>query len=370
MPERPEETVASRGMVTATTGAAAVEAGLDMLRQGGSAADAAVATALSQVCLAAGSWVSYAGIYTMVYFDAASGKTHNLNAAYNTVREEADPQSIPGIQLSQIRADGISAFCYDSPSGRTALTPGFMAGIAATHERFGKLPIAAVFAPAIRCAEEGFSWTEGQARQYAFRERVLARLPETRAVFVKPNGSPYSVGEVFKQPLLAQTLRRAAREGVRDYMYRGEWAQKLVAVVQRDGGRITLSDLADYHVLWSEPARGTYHGYDIYSHGLPAVGGVNLIEAMNLAEIAELSTLGRYAESPHALCGLAQVAKAGFLLGPSALGSTADTNQAIRALQLDLSLRSRLTKATARSPQSRLPAPARGCPIRPIPVFS
>ena len=154
--QRPPETVAARGMVTATTGAAAVEAGLDVLRQGGSAADAVAATALTQVCLAAGSWVSYAGIYTMVYFEAASGKTYNLNAGFNTVRAETDPHGIPGVKLGDLGAKGISAFAYDPPSGRTALVPGFMAGIEATHQRFGKLPLADIFAPAIRWPRTAF----------------------------------------------------------------------------------------------------------------------------------------------------------------------------------------------------------------------
>lgn len=347
MEERPAEAVAARGMVTATTGAAAVEAGLKMLRQGGSAADAVASTALTQICLAAGSWVSYAGIYTMVYFEAASGRTYNLNAADNTVQAEKTPHSIPGIKLSDIGAKGIGAFGYDAPSGRTALVPGFMAGIEATHERFGKLPLGSVFSPAIRCAAEGFAWAEGNARQYAFRERVLARLSETRAVFVKLDGTPYRPGELFKQPALAETLRRAACEGIRNYMYRGEWAHKLVAAVQRDGGHMTRADLADYEVLWSEPAHGTYHGYDIYSHGLPAAGGVNLIEAMNLAEIAQLEQFGRYAESPLALYWLAQIAKPAYLLGPAAIGSTLESNEAIRALGLDLSLASRLKKTSA-----------------------
>ena len=135
---------------------------------------------------------------------------------------------------------------------------------------------------------------------------------------------------------------------MRNTLYLGEWAHKLVEAVQRDGGRMTLADLGDYEVLWSEPAFGTYHGFEIYSHGLPAAGGVNLVEAMNLAEIARLSELGRYTESPLAMYWLAQIAKPAYLLGPAAVGSTPESNEAVRALGLDLSLASRLTKATAR----------------------
>jgi gamma-glutamyltranspeptidase/glutathione hydrolase len=222
-----------------------------------------------------------------------------------------------------------------------------MAGIEAAQQRFGKVTLSEVFAPAIRCAEQGFAWALGNAQQYAFRAPVLGRLPETKAIFTKPDGSPYAPGEIFKQPLLAETLRRAAQDGVRKYLYLGEWARKLVGAVQRDGGFMTLQDLADYQVLWTEPARGTYKGYDIYSQGLPSSGGVNLIEAMHLAELAQLSRFGPYSDSPLALYWLAQIAKPAFLFGPGAVGASAATRAAIGELGLDLSLSSRLTTSSA-----------------------
>jgi gamma-glutamyltranspeptidase / glutathione hydrolase len=344
----PAETVATRGMVTATTGAAAVEAGIDMLRQGGSAADAVAATALTQICLAAGSWVSYAGIYTMLYFESSTGKVHNLNAAFNTLQGEEDPLGIPGIKLGDLGKSGFNAFQYEA-SGRTALTPGFMAGIEATHQRFGKLPLKSIFAPAIAGAEDGFPWTAGHAHQYAFRASVLSRLPETRAIFSKADGSAYAVGDTFRQPALAKTLRRAVSEGITDYMYRGEWAEELVAAVRRDGGRMRQADLQDYEVIWSEPTHAAYHGYDIYSHGLPAAGGVFLTEAMNLAEIAELAEKGRYSKSPAALYWLAQIAKLQFILGPAPLVRNPEIEAALQSLGIDLSLASRLQKTTAKA---------------------
>jgi gamma-glutamyltranspeptidase/glutathione hydrolase len=344
----PTESIASRGMVTGTTGSAAIEAGVDMLREGGSAADAAAATALAQICLAAGSWVSYAGIYSMVYFEASTGKLHNLNAGFNTIQAEDDPLGIPGPNLGDLGKGGLSAFQYEA-SGRTALTPGFMAGIEATHRRFGKLPLRAIFAPAIRYAEEGFPWTAGHAQQYAFRSSVLSRLPHTRSVVAKADGSPYSAGENFRQPALAETLRRAAAEGISEYMYRGAWAEALVAAVRADGGRMTMADLRDYEVIWSEPTHASYHGHDIYSHGLPAAGGVSLAEAMNLAELSELSRKGRYSQSPEALFWLAQIAKPAFVLGSAPVADGAGLQAAIRSLGIDLSLPSRLSKRTSRA---------------------
>lgn len=328
---------ARHGMVTGTTGSTAIEGGLEVLKAGGSAADAALATALTQICMAAGSWVSYAGLMTMVYFDAATGTTHNLNAAYNTVAAETEPLTLPGIDPAQLSKD-LRAGNYP-PSGRTALVPGFMAGVEAAHERFGKLPRQKIFAPAIRCAEQGFEWGPGLAGQYAYRKDVLNRLPETRAIYTKPDGSAYQPGETFKQPVLAETLRKIAEQGA-DYMYKGPWARKFIAAVQRDGGRMTLEDLANYQVIWSQPLHSTYHGYDLYVHGLPATGGVNLIEAMNLAEVSGLSKLGRYSESPEAMFTLAQIAK------PATIFSFTDP-ASFKPLGLDLSLEARITKPAA-----------------------
>ena len=346
--QNPTEAIAGRGMVTGTTGSAAVEAGVDMLRQGGSAADAVAATALAQICLAAGSWVSYAGIYTMVYFEASTGKIYNLNAGFNTIQAEDDPHGIPGPKLGDLSKGGLSAFQYEA-SGRTALTPGFMAGIEATHRRFGKLPLQAIFDPAIRYAEEGFAWTAGHAQQYAFRSSVLSRLPHTREIFAKADGSTYGPGENFRQPALARTLRRAGTEGIREYLYCGEWAEALVAAVRADGGRMTMADLRDYEVIWSQPTHASYHGYDIYSHGLPAAGGVCLSEAMNLAEISELSSKGRYSDSPEALFWLAQIAKPAFAVGSAPTVDAADLQAAIHSLGIDLSLSSRLEKSTSKA---------------------
>jgi gamma-glutamyltranspeptidase/glutathione hydrolase len=324
------------GMVTGTTGSTAIEGGVEILKAGGSAADAAMATALTQVCMAAGSWVSYAGIMTMVYFDAASGRTYNMNAAYNTVKAETDATTLPGINPVDLAKD-LHGGSYQ-PSGRTALVPGFMAGVEAAHERFGKLPRQKVFEPAIRCAEQGVEWSKGLQGQYEFRKAVLGRLPETKAVYVKPDGSAYQPGETFKQPALAQTLRHVANDGA-EYMYRGPWAKKFISALARDGGRMTLEDLANYKVIWSEPLHSTYHGYDLYVHGMPADGGVNLVQAMNLAEIAGLSQMGKYSQSPQAMFTLAQIAKVQMLFeyDPGAA----------QKLGIDLSLTSRVKKETA-----------------------
>ncbi len=334
----PPETPAPRGMVTGTTGAQAIEGGVEILRAGGSAADAAMSTALTQICMAAGSWVSYAGLMTMVYYDAESGEVHNLNAAYNTVAAETDPLTIPGIDLS----GGLGGFEAE-PNGRTVLVPGFMKGVEAANERFGKLPFQDLFTSAIACAEDGFEYQDGNAGQYAYREQVLSRLPETKAIFTRADGSPYEAGDMFTQPALAETLRRVAEQGA-DYMYRGPWAEKLVELVGDIGGRMTVEDLANYEVVWSEPARGSYRGFDLYAHGSPAEGGIGLIEAMNLAELAGVSDHGHYGDSPEALFWLTQIARPGLTF---AIGGKEAADGIAAMIGADLTHETRVQKETS-----------------------
>src|SRR5262245_6294338 len=139
--QRPHPSVESaRGMVAVSHDAFSARIGLGALLQGGSAADAALATSLAQIALDAGAPTSYAGILTMVYFDASGKKVYSLNACYNTVLEEREPLTIPG---------------GGKPSGRTALVPGFFAGVQAAHERFGKLPFPSWVDPAIHLAQQG-----------------------------------------------------------------------------------------------------------------------------------------------------------------------------------------------------------------------
>jgi gamma-glutamyltranspeptidase/glutathione hydrolase len=292
----------ANGVIAGTTSAAAERAGLEALRQGGSAADAVLATSLAQITLAMGSWVSYAGILTMVYFDAGSGRFYNLNAGFNTVAGEDDPMTIPAMtNVLSPRPDA-----EINPSGRTALVPGYMAGVQAAHKKFGKLPFKDLFAPAIYYADHGFELTPFHAGLVKLRRKVLSRLPETKAIFTKPDGSWVGEGDLFKQPALAATLRRIAARGA-DEMYTGEWGKRLVEAVRHDGGKMTQDDLKNYRVIWSDPLEIPYRGYKIYAPGLPAQGGVHVAEALNVAAQAGLSGMGHYSESAQAFFWLSQI---------------------------------------------------------------
>ncbi len=288
----------THGAVTVAYSGLAARAGLEALKQGGNAIDAVMTGALAQVALAMGAPISYFGIMSLVYHDAKSGKTHTMNAEWNTVAGETDPASIPGaIDFSSKAAlQGKGA-----PSGRTALVGGFMKGVEAAHRKFGKLPFASLFDPAIYIAERGMPVTPFLAEIFAFRDADIRRLPETRATLVKPDGSAYAVGDVFRQPRLAETLRAVASQGA-DYMYGGPWGQKLVAAVQADGGKMTIDDLRNYQVIWADPLTAPLrNGYSIHTSPTPNFGGVSLIEAQNLADAAGLCGAEHWTKSPQAL---------------------------------------------------------------------
>jgi gamma-glutamyltranspeptidase / glutathione hydrolase len=280
-------------MVAGSSNPFAVHAGLDALKQGGSAADAALTTSLAQIALLAGATVSYAGIMTAVYYDASSGKVSTLNAAFNTVKNERWAFTIPRMGKN---------------SGRTALVPGFMAGVQALHDRFGKLPFARLLDPAIRIAENGFALSPAIGKWTDSQRAFITRLPETKRIFTKDNGEIYQAGDVFRQPELAATLRKVARDGS-GYMYAGEWAHHFVSAVQREGGKLTLQDLAAYRALWTEPIETTYRDYQLVSLEKPNTGGLQTLGCLKVAEAAGLKKYGHYTDSAEALYYLTQIAR-------------------------------------------------------------
>ena len=287
------ELQSGKAMIAGASNPFAVHAGLEVLKRGGSAADAVLTTALTQIALNAGATVSYAGILTAVYYDAKSGKVYSLNASWNRPRNEADPLSIPS---------------QGTASGRSALVPGFMAGVQALHERFGRRPFAELFEPAIWLAEHGFPLPRVVAAWRHSQATSIERLEETRRVFQKEDGSYYNDGDDFRQPELAGTLRQIANQGA-TYFYEREWAHHFVDAVRREGGKVTLEDLASYRVVWSEPTRAIYHGFEVTSLGAPSLGGLETLSGLLLWEHANMSKRGDYSQSADALYALIQIAK-------------------------------------------------------------
>ncbi len=344
------------GAVTVAYNGLAARAGLEALQQGGNAIDAAMTAAMAQVALTAGAPISYFGILSLVYYEAATGQVHTMNAEWNTVRGEDDPMGIPGgIDLSS--AEGIYG---TAASGRTALVGGFMKGVGAAHERFGALPFEEIFAPAIHIAEQGMPVSAKTAGYFAARHDDLARLPETRATLIKLDGTAYAEGDVFKQPALGATLRAVATQGT-DYMYDGPWAERVVAAIQADGGKMTLEDLAGYEVLWDEPLVATLGEYELHTNPPPNTGGVATVEAYNLAMASGMVSDGHWSRSGDALrkaLDVTQIAFMSFIPG-EVLAQVYPG--------LDLSLESRVTREYAAEMWARLEAGAKLTQWKPQP---
>jgi gamma-glutamyltranspeptidase/glutathione hydrolase len=289
--------IGRNGAVTVSYNGLAARAGLEALKRGGNAIDAALTTALMQVALTAGAPVSFFGIMSLVYYDANSGRVHTMNAEWNTVLNERDPMGIPG----GIDFSSEDALRGSVTSGRTALVGGFMKGVEAASRRFGKLSFASLFGPAIHVADAGMPVSKFLAREFQFRKADLARLPETRRNLLKPDGSAYVAGELFRQPALAETLRRVAADGA-DYMYRGPWGQKLVKSVQAEGGKMTLEDLKRYDVIWGDPLVAPLaNGWSVQTTAWPNSGGIALIEGQNLAQASGLVDMPHWTADPEAL---------------------------------------------------------------------
>src|SRR5438105_14211430 len=158
-----------------------------------------------------------------------------------------------------------------------------MAGHHQTHQRFGKLPWKRLFEPAIALAENGEVVGPVMESWINSKKSVLSRFPETKKIFSRPDGKFLVKGERFRQPELAETLKKVAAQGAA-YMYEGAWALKFVAVNRRAGGRLTLEDMKRYHALWQEPLQTTYRENTVYTP--TSWGGVNMLQALNLLELA------------------------------------------------------------------------------------
>ena len=260
-------------------------AGLDILRAGGNAVDAAVATgfALAVVHPQAGNL----GGGGFMLIRLADGRTHFVD-----YREMAPAAATANMYLD-VQGNVIE---NASVIGYKAVgVPGSVAGMVYAEKTYGKLTLGQVMAPAIKLAQDGYplAWQETQD----FQDEGLAKFPESRRIFQR-NGNYYKQGEIFRQPELARALERIARDPA-DF-YHGAMARELAASMQKGGGLITAEDLAHYEVKEREPIRGTYRGYEIISAPPPSSGGIALIEMLNILEGYDLAKAGdRSAASVH-----------------------------------------------------------------------
>lgn len=260
-------------------------AGSEIMQAGGNAVDAAVATgfALAVVYPAAGN----IGGGGFMLIRMADGKTHFLD-----YREKAPAAATRDLYLDAQGnvVEGASEYGYKAIG-----VPGSVAGMVYAEQKYGKLTLQQVMAPAIRLAREGYALTWGEAHD--LHDKHLADYAESRRVFQR-DGNYYQPGDVFRQPDLARTLQRIAAKP--DDFYHGSLARELAAALKKHGAIITPDDLAHYEVKEREPVRGTYRGYEVISAPPPSSGGTVLIESLNILEGYDLAKLGdRSAESIH-----------------------------------------------------------------------
>lgn len=326
------------GIVSATVSPLSAYAGIRALKAGGNAADAAATVALTQVTMQLGSVVSYAGVFTCLYYDAHEHRVYSMDAGYNSYLQETDPKSIPIADLGPLAATGSKPDAAGA-LGRQTLVPGFMAGIEAMHARFGRLAFKNLFGPAVWYAEHGVRLSPIHQYFFSIRGPLLARTEEGRA-FVRQSGSDSpKAGDLFVQLELAKTLDAVRTHGSQ-YLYTGLWAQDFVRIVRREGGRVTAEDLRRYQPIWSEPYKEDIFGHTVYVNGPPQMGVHGLFTGLNLAEALKLDVKGPYWSDPETFRGLARIAYIAAVapsIGMRAAGM-------LRQIGVDISPRAQLTK--------------------------
>lgn len=284
-----EQPVRARHGMVVSVHHLASDAGVELLREGGNAVDAAVATAfaLAVVHPAAGN-LGGGGFLLLRMHD---GKSTFIDyrekaplAATETMYQDAHGNVLPESSLQS------SVIGY-----RSIATPGSVAGMAYAERKYGKLGLARAMAPAIKLAREGFELSAEEANE--LRDNDLARFADSKRIFQR-GGQLYKAGEIFKQPQLAQTLERIAANP--DDFYHGKMAQQLINDLKPGGALLTLEDLAQYNVVERTPVTGAFHNYTILSAPPPSSGGVVLVSALNILEGYDLASLGdRTAPSIH-----------------------------------------------------------------------
>jgi gamma-glutamyltranspeptidase/glutathione hydrolase len=280
---RPER--ADKGMV-ASVHELASQAGVDIMKAGGNAIDAAVATgfALAVVHPAAGNIGG--GGFMLIRMN--SGDTHFLDfrekapgKATSTMYQDAQGNVVPTLSRVGYKAVGV---------------PGSVKGMVHAQKKFGKLTLKQVVEPAIRLAREGYVLDWGDARSMT-TDRNLGSFPDSKRIF-QNDGKGWRQGDVFKQPELARTLERIV--AAPDDFYTGKMAREIAEFIQSGGGLITVEDLKNYDVVERTAIRGTYRGLEIISAPPPSSGGIALVETLNILEGFDVAKAGfGSAESIH-----------------------------------------------------------------------
>nr|WP_245335375.1 gamma-glutamyltransferase [Shewanella sp. WXL01] len=272
---------AKHGMVSSQE-ALATQIGVDILKQGGNAVDAAVAVgyALAVTLPRAGNLGG--GGFMLVHL-AKENKTVAID-----YREVAPNKAHRDMFLNE---QGDADKKLSREHGLAIGVPGTVMGMSLALEKYGTMELEQVIAPAISLAKNGISVTSDLATSLAGLKRRISQWPSSKAIFYRPDGSNFDIGDVLKQPDLAHSLSLIAKHGNKGF-YQGETAEKIVAAVQQAGGIMTLQDMKNYSVVEREPVSGEYRGYKVVSMPPPSSGGTHIIQMLNMLEQFPIDKLG------------------------------------------------------------------------------
>jgi len=285
-------------MVAAESDVAA-RAGLEILKRGGNAVDAAVAASLVLGVTNAGACGLGGGGFMLIYW----AKTHRLYAL--DYRERAPLAANSKMYWRNGKADEELA-----RNGSLAVAvPGELAGLDAAMRRFGTMRFSRLAAPAIKLAHDGFAITPHMAEDLAWTAGKISLDPGFRSVFFDSRGAPLKTGAIARNPRLAALLGRLDDDPVRNF-YGGDIARLIVEHVERQGGLLSLRDLADYRPMWRVPISARYRGYQLYTMPPPSSGGV-VLEILAMLESEPVAVLG--VDSPPYLVRLIEAMRQGFI---------------------------------------------------------
>lgn len=275
----PEES--TQGMV-ATSHTLASEVSRDVLADGGNAVDAAVTAGFALAVTQPRSGNIGGGGF-MLISDEDSGEVIAIDyretapsAATETMFQDEQGNAVTDRSRYTHLASGV---------------PGTVAGLALALEKYGTLSLEEALAPAIRLAEDGFAVPPRFVKGLEDARERFEPWDSSMAKFFKEDGSSYQVGEVFRQPDLAATLKRVAENGASEF-YEGETARLLVDEMDKHGGLMTLDDVAGYEPTIREPSHGTYRDHDIYAMSPPSSGGVHIVQMLNVLEDYPMGEMG------------------------------------------------------------------------------
>jgi gamma-glutamyltranspeptidase / glutathione hydrolase len=275
--------LARHGMV-ASQDARATRVGVEILKAGGNAVDAAVAVGFALAVTLPRAGNIGGGGFMLVHL---AGRNETVAIDY---RETAPAATTRDVFLDQA---GEADPKKSRDSGLAVGVPGTVAGFALVHEKYGsgKFTLAQLIAPALALARNGFMVEDDLADSLPRAAARLTRWPSTRKIFATADGSVLRGGDLLIQSDLAATLAAIAERGPRAF-YQGGIAERIAAAVREAGGRMTAQDLSGYRAIERRPVRGSYRGHEVFSMPPPSSGGVHLVQILNILEGFDLRASG------------------------------------------------------------------------------